>query len=108
MKRAGGLLVALVAVLLLVMGLLPQCARRVALSGGERDSVAPHIVRAIPPSGSTHFAGNRIRLTFVGRMLLRYKVVHSFLTLSIPCSKTLPTVCTSGKPCKTSPRTILL
>ena len=64
MKRGVGLLAALVAVLLLVMGLLPQCARRVALSGGERDTIAPYIVRAVPPSGSTHFTGNRIRLTF--------------------------------------------
>lgn len=64
MKRGGGLLAAVLFLLLFVVCLFPQCARRVALSGGERDTIAPYIVRALPPSGTTHFKGNRIRLTF--------------------------------------------
>ncbi len=64
MKRRGGLLAAVLFLLLFVVCLFPQCARRVALSGGERDTIAPYIVRALPPSGTTHFKGNRIRLTF--------------------------------------------
>ena len=64
MKRGGGILVAILFSLLWSMCLLPQCARRVALSGGARDTVAPYIVRTIPPSGTTDFNGKRVRITF--------------------------------------------
>ena len=64
MKRRGAILAALLLVLLFVVCLFPRCARQVALSGGVRDTIAPYIVRASPPSGTTYFKGKRIRLTF--------------------------------------------
>lgn len=44
--------------------LFPQCARRVALTGGVQDTIAPYLVRAIPRNRTTNFQGQRLKLTF--------------------------------------------
>lgn len=43
----------------LVGFLFTQCARVIALSGGEKDVMPPRIVRTVPANGATHFTGDR-------------------------------------------------
>ncbi|MGP1460297.1 MAG: Ig-like domain-containing protein [Bacteroides sp.] len=48
----------------LVGFLFTQCARVIALSGGEKDVMPPRIVRTVPANGATHFTGKRVKITF--------------------------------------------
>lgn len=42
----------------------PRCAQIVAPTGGPKDTIPPHLVRAVPPDSSLHFNSKRIELYF--------------------------------------------
>lgn len=50
-------------IVLIALGLW-QCARRGTPTGGPKDETPPELLLATPPSGTTNFVGNKIRLRF--------------------------------------------
>jgi hypothetical protein len=50
--------------------LLTACAQVGELSGGEKDSSAPRLLRSIPEQAGTGFSGDRILLEFDERIQL--------------------------------------
>lgn len=73
--------------------LLTACAQVGDLSGGEKDSTAPRLLRSIPEQASTGFNGDRILLEFDERIQLDR--VRDRLLVSPPLT-TAPTVRLSG------------
>ncbi len=73
--------------------LLTACAQVGELSGGEKDSSAPRLLRSIPEQAGTGFSGDRILLEFDERIQLDR--VRDRLLVSPPLS-TAPTVRLSG------------
>ncbi|HEY9006861.1 MAG TPA: Ig-like domain-containing protein [Ohtaekwangia sp.] len=43
---------------------LLSCARQTAPTGGPKDTIPPHLIKAIPPKGQTNFRDNKLELLF--------------------------------------------
>ncbi|MDO4881586.1 MAG: Ig-like domain-containing protein [Capnocytophaga sp.] len=59
-----------------------QCARVGSPTGGDKDITPPEVLRIVPPSGTTNFTGNRIRIYF--DELVTLKDVRKQLIISPP------------------------
>ncbi len=66
-----------------------DCAKRGMPGGGPIDSLAPQIIRAIPPNYSTQFQGNEIRIIF--DEYIKFKDLQQQLIISPP-PQTPPTI----------------
>lgn len=52
------------ALFIFVVGLLSSCANIIPPSGGDKDTLAPQVIRSMPENGSTNVNGNQIYLEF--------------------------------------------
>ena len=61
------------------------CAKRGAITGGLKDTIAPSIRMSVPPNFSTNFTGNTIRLTF--DEYVKLKDINKQLIISPPMER---------------------
>lgn len=78
---------------ILIALLLGNCARTGSPTGGEKDQTPPVLKQAVPPSGTTNFTGNRIRLYFDEYVTL--KDIRKQLIISPPLN-TFPEISPSN------------
>ncbi len=90
MKR----LVFIVPVALLIVLLLPRCAKIVAPTGGPKDTIAPLMVRSIPEPNAINFKGQKLSMFF--NEYIQLKDLQKKLVLSPP-QKQLPEIRIKGK-----------
>lgn len=65
--------------------LLPSCAKRGFITGGEKDTIPPQILSSSPENYSTNFSGKEIRIVF--DELIKVKDINKQLIISPPMSK---------------------
>ena len=61
------------------------CAKRVTITGGPQDTIAPVLVNAYPENYTTNFNGNEIKITF--NELIKVKDINKQLIISPPFKK---------------------
>jgi len=80
--------------ILLIVAVLPQCAKVVSPTGGPKDTLAPVLARSIPAINSTNFSGQKVVLYF--NEYIQLKEIQQKLIVSPPL-KTKPEIRLKGK-----------
>ena len=78
-------LVVIVSVFILIICILPRCAKIVTPTGGAKDTLAPVLVRSNPAMNALNFKGNKITLLF--NEIVQLKDIQKKLAVSPPMIK---------------------
>lgn len=81
----------------IISALFISCAKRGAITGGPKDSIAPVIVKSNPKNYQTNFTGKNIKIDF--SEYIKVKDINKQLIISPPMEKT-PTIVPQGSASK--------
>ncbi len=75
----------IISIFLLIICILPRCAKIVTPTGGAKDTLAPVLIRSNPAMNSINFKGNKVILTF--NEIVQLKDIQKKLAVSPPMIK---------------------